>query len=191
MLKKILKDDKPGPGYNKRIIRFFIKLFVLFSLWFICYNVLLKPSRVLDRPLTNFITSSVVKCINILSPSTPVLSWQQDPVRNCAYIVQNGYAVFDIFDVCNGIDLMFIYAGILMLLPYPVKQKIIFSIGGIIAIIIANIIRIFSLYFIYVYHRSVFDFSHHYLFTILMYVLIFYGWLLFIKKGKTTYEEGS
>ncbi len=177
--------DKAPPVYNKRIFYFFIQLFALFSIWFICYNLLLKPPRVIDRPLTNFITGSVVKCINFLSPSTPAISWSENKDRSCANLVQNGYPVFGIYDVCNGIDLMFIYVGIIMLLPYPFKRKLIFSIGGVIAIILANIIRVCSLYFIYVYQRTAFDFSHHYLFTLLMYVLIFYGWILFIKKGKT------
>ncbi len=170
---------------NKRIVQFFIKLFILFSIWFVVYALILRPPRIIDRPLTNLITSTVARCINILSPSTVAVSWIDLPEEGRAHIMQNGQKVFGVFDVCNGIDLMFIYVGIIVLLPYPLKRKIIFSIGGIIAIIFANIIRVTALYFINVYQHSAFDFSHHYLFTILMYILIFYGWLLFIKKGKT------
>jgi exosortase/archaeosortase family protein len=178
------------PVYNKRILHFFVRLFILVTLWFFCYALILKPARVIDRPLTYFLTGTVVNIINVISPSTPRISWVKDPERSRAYLVQNNQSVFEIWDVCNGIDLMFIYAGVIVLLPYSIKRKIFFSIGGIIAIIIANIIRICSLYLIYVYYRTAFDFSHHYLFTLLMYVLIFYGWLLFIKK-QMNYEGGS
>jgi exosortase/archaeosortase family protein len=175
-----------GPALsNKRIVHFFINLFILFSIWFVVYALILRPPRVIDRPLTNFITSTVTSCINILSPSTVPVSWIDLPVEGRAHITQNGQKVFGVYDVCNGIDLMFIYVGIIVLLPYSLKRKIIFSIGGVVVIIIANIIRVTALYFINVYQHSAFDFSHHYLFTILMYILIFYGWLLFIKKGKT------
>jgi len=173
------------PVLNRRIGYFFLKLFALFSIWFVVYALILRPPRIIDRPLTNFITSTVTSCINILSPSTVPVSWIDLPEEGRAHITQNGQKVFGVFDVCNGIDLMFIYVGIIVLLPYPLKRKIIFSIGGVIAIIIANIIRVTALYFINVYMHNAFDFSHHYLFTILMYILIFYGWLLFIKKGKT------
>ncbi|MBL0356305.1 MAG: exosortase/archaeosortase family protein [Chitinophagaceae bacterium] len=142
--------NKKQPVFNKRIVGFFIRLFILLSIWFVCYNVILKPSRIIDKPLTNFLTSSVTKGINILSPNTSTLSWEEDPVRNCSYLTQNGQSIFEIFDVCNGIDLMFIYAGIIFLLPYSLKRKIAYSIGGIVAITIFNIIRISSLYFIYV-----------------------------------------
>jgi exosortase/archaeosortase family protein len=189
MLPEKFKTSKRQPIFNKKITSFFIKLFLLFSLWFICYTIFLRPGRIIDGPLTNFLTVSVTKCINILSPAESI-GWMEDPARPCTHLTKNGTAIFDIFDICNGIDLMFIYLGVLFLLPYPLKRKIIYGAIGVVAIVTLNIIRICSLYFIYVHHRSAFDFSHHYLFTLLMYVLIFYGWLLFVKKSRT-YEQSS
>jgi exosortase/archaeosortase family protein len=181
-----LKLNTSLPNNKKLVLQFFIRLSVLFTLWFFVYGLFLRPARVIDKPVTNIITISVVKCINFLSPSTAPVSWAADPNKNGRnFLTVNNKEVFGIWDVCNGVDLMFIYISIIALLPYPAKRKIIFSIGGIVAIILGNIIRVCSLYFIYVYQKSAFDFSHHYLFTILMYVLIFYGWLIFIKKKKT------
>lgn len=191
MLSGKLKYDKSQPLFNKKITAFFIRLFLLFSLWFVFYTLLLRPGRIIDRPLTNFLTASVVKCINTISPSTTPISWIENPVRPCAHLTKNNIAVFDIFDVCNGIDLIFIYLGVLFLLPNPLKRKFIFGVCGVVAIVLLNIIRISSLYYIYIYQRSAFDFSHHYLFTLLMYVLIFYAWLLFVKKNKLHGQKSS
>ena len=180
-----LKLNTALPNNKKAIIKFFIRLSVLFTVWFFVYALFLGPARVIDKPVTDIITIAVVKCINVLSPSTQPISWSNDPsMEGRNFLIQQNSRVFGIWDVCNGVDLMFIYISIIILLPYPAKRKIIFSIGGILAIILGNIIRVCALYFIYVYQKSAFDFSHHYLFTILMYVLIFYGWLLFIKKKK-------
>ena len=180
-----LKLNTALPNNKKAIIKFFIRLSVLFTVWFFVYALFLGPARVIDKPVTDIITIAVVKCINFLSPSTQPISWSNDPsMEGRNFLIQQNSRVFGIWDVCNGVDLMFIYISIIVLLPYPAKRKIIFSIGGILAIILGNIIRVCALYFIYVYQKSAFDFSHHYLFTILMYVLIFYGWLLFIKKKK-------
>jgi len=191
MLPENLKYDKTQPLFNKKVTGFFIRLFILFSLWFVCYTIILRPGRIIDKPLTNFLTTAVVKSINIISPSTEPISWIENPERPCTHITRNGVAIFDIFDICNGIDLMFIYMGVLFLLPYSLKRKIIFSIVGVAAIVVMNIIRISSLYYIYIYQRSAFDFSHHYLFTLLMYVLIFYGWLLFVKKSNIHGQKSS
>jgi exosortase/archaeosortase family protein len=176
---------------NRSILFFFIKLLVLVTAWFVLYAIFLRPDRIIDRPLTNFITNAATNIINIVSPNTAPLSWQEEPVKKEKNVlIKEGKKVLGIQDACNGIDLMFIYVGIIILLPYSAKRKIIFSIAGIVIITLANIARVSILYYIYRYHNAAFEFSHHYFFTILMYVLIFYGWLLFIKKGKVN-EQSS
>ncbi|MEN9571439.1 MAG: hypothetical protein RL172_2670 [Bacteroidota bacterium] len=168
--------------FNKNLGSFFIRLLLVVSAWFVLYNLLLKPGRVIDRPLTNAITAASVKFINLL-PGNESLTWVEDQQNeNRNFLVKEGKNVMGIMDACNGIDLMFIYVGVIILLPVSAKRKLYFSAGGIVAIILADILRVASLYYIYVYYRSAFHFSHHYFFTILMYAMIFYGWLLFIKK---------
>ncbi|MFT3682714.1 MAG: exosortase/archaeosortase family protein [Ferruginibacter sp.] len=178
-----LKKGLLNTSYNKQIRWFFIKLAILGSLWFVSYHLILKPGRIIDRPLTNFLTAVSTKCINLISPGSAELTWKENKAKDCAYLLQNGKQVFGIWDACNGIDLMYIYVGVILLLPYPAKRKAVFGIVGVLVIVFANVIRICSLYFISIYQRSIFDFSHHYLFTILMYILIFYGWLLYAKGG--------
>ena len=184
MLLTRVNNEKQKKG-KSNMLYFFLKLLLLVSAWFVIYNIFLKPNRTIDRPVTNFITNAAVYIINLASPNTPPLSWHEEPVRKDKNIlIKEGRGVLGVQDACNGIDLMFIYIGIIILLPYSAKRKLLFSLGGIGAIIMANIIRVCCLYYIYRYHNAAFNFSHHYVFTILMYVLIFYGWLLFIKKPK-------
>lgn len=179
-----LQYDITTPEAKKLIFRFLIRFTILFLSWHFIYGQFLSPSGVIDRPLSNFITVCVVYCVNFLNPSAADLTWVQDAVNHRNFLIQNNNRVFSIFYSCDGINLMFTYVSVLLLLPYPIKRKIVFSIGGMVVIIIANIIRCAALYFIYVYQKSKFDFSHHYLFTLLIDLLIFYGWLLFIKKKK-------
>lgn len=176
--------------YNKFILRFFIRLFLLVTIWFFIYGLLLAPNRIIDRPLTNLIAATVTKCINIVNPMNAPVSWIEVPEKGGSHLIQNGVKAFGIWDACNAIDLMFIYVGIIVLLPYPVKRKLIFSVGGVVAIILANIIRVFSLFFIFRYYKIAFDFSHHYLFTFMMYILIFYCWILYTKK-ELQHEKSS
>ncbi len=172
------------PDAKKIIVKFFIKLSVLFSIWFFSYTLFIGPSLIIDQPLTDFISMSVVKCINFLSPSPTPVVWGVSTISYGDYLMQNNERLLNVGHKCNGIDLMFTYISIIVLLPYPnpLKRKILFCIGGIVAITLANVVRICALYYIHVYQKSAFDLSHHYLFTILMYVLIFYGWLLFVKN---------
>jgi exosortase/archaeosortase family protein len=180
-----LTYDIEAPGAKKAILRFVIKLVIVFTAWHFTYIFLLGPARLIDKPLNDLLATSVVKCLNTISPSTAPVTWAELPNKQGSQLIQNNKFVFGIADICNGVNLMFTYVSVILLLPYPAKRKIIFSLGGIMAIIITNIIRICALYFISVYKKAAFDFSHHYLFTILMDLLIFYGWLLFIKKKET------
>lgn len=187
----IIKDlkNKTATYKNRNILSFFIKLLILVSLWFFLYSLVLRPPRILDRPLTNFITSVVTKSINITEGDDNI-RWKEDfenGGRN--YLLKGGQKIFGIYDVCNGIDLMFIFIGIIVLLPSTIKRKLVFSLAGIVAIIIANIIRVYALYFIYFYYRPAFEISHHYIFTLLIYALIFYGWLLFVNYKQ--YEKSN
>ena len=88
-----LKFDLSKPGYNKQVRYFFIKLAILASIWFVCYRIILRPIRVIDRPLTNFLTASVAKCVNVISPGTSSLTWRQSPDKDCSYLIQDGRQV--------------------------------------------------------------------------------------------------
>ena len=171
-----------APGAKKAVILFCIKLAVAFAAWYFISGTFLSPTRVINKPLTNIITVSVVSCIDLLSPSAATVNFAESKYHPGNNLIRNNKIVLGIFDSCNSSDLIFTYVIVILLLPYPVKRKILFSLGGIIVITIANIIRIVALYYIYQYHKEAFVFSHEYLFTVLMDILIFYGWLLFIKK---------
>jgi exosortase/archaeosortase family protein len=177
-------SNKLNSGKRTSLLAFFLKLFVLIIIWECSYHFILKPAGLPDKPLTNTITSGVTNSINLFSSASSVYTWFRNDAMTADYLLKNGKLVFFIADDCNGLSLIVIYLGFIILMPYSIKRKIIFSIGGIIVLTIANIIRCSLLYWIYKAHPDMFDFNHHYLFTILMYLLIFYGWILFTKKGK-------
>jgi len=185
----VLGKRKPGKStslLNKKLLFFFLKLFALVIIWECGYCFILQPARVPDKQLTNIITSGVTKCMNLFSPSSSTYTWVRYAGKeyDADYIYKNGKAAFIIADTCNGLSLMAIYVGFIILMPYPIKRKIVFAVSGVIVLTIANIIRCGLLYWIYRRHPGMFEFNHHYLFTILMYLLIFYGWILFTKGGK-------
>jgi exosortase/archaeosortase family protein len=171
---------------KKVIVFFFLRLSLLFSIWFFVYSLFLKPPRYIDKPVTDVISAGVVKSLNFFIDDDSKVSWTNEltPAGGNA-LMQFDKKVIGIYDVCNGVDLMFIYISILFLLPFSLVRKIVFSIVGIVVITLANILRVCLLYYIYIHYQNAFDFSHHYLFTILMYLLIFYGWILFTRTKPT------
>ena len=179
-----LSYDLKALGAKKVILRFIIKIAILFTAWFITYNAIIGPSKVIDRPLTNFISSCVVDFVNLIVEKEDHITWSEKPVIHENYLLKNNKVVLRIAYSCDGIDLMFTYISIILLLPGNFKRKTVFTTVGVILIVFANIARITALYFIFTHYKSAFDLSHHYIFTILMDILIFWGWLLFINKKK-------
>lgn len=166
-----------------------IKLVILVIVWQCAYIFILQPTRIPDKFLTDTITSGVTYCINFLFHLSPPATWIAVDASSAACVQQSGKSIFIIADICNGLDLLVIYLGFIILLPYPLKRKITFSVVGCVLIVLANVIRCTILYWIYKAYPAAFEVNHHYIFTILMYLLIFFGWVLFIKKDKK-YEAG-
>lgn len=164
---------------------FLVKLVVFICSWEALYIFLLKPIRFPDGLLTEWLTISVNKVINIFINNPTPASWIKDPLNDACLIQMNGKTILMIYDDCNGLDLFIIYIAFIIFLPYPTKRKLFFSAAGLIAIFIGNIFRCFSLYLVFVHFRGMFDFNHHYVFTIIMYLIIFYGWVLYTKTPKT------
>lgn len=179
------KDTKENnTNINKVMLSFLLKLFGLVILWELLYVYLLKPLRIPDAFLTHILTACVTFCINVFFQLSTSVTWVVDNIHNADHIQLHGKTILSIFDDCNGLDLYLIYLVFLILLPFSSKRKLKFSIIGIISIFIGNIFRCMGLYWIYVNYRGVFEFNHHYVFTIMMYLIILVCWIMFTRKPK-------
>ncbi len=183
-MEHIKPTDKSNSSMNKVMLSFLLKLFGLVILWEIIYIYILKPLRIPDAFLTHILTASVTTCINVFFKLSSPVTWIVDNVHLADHIQQYGKTILSIFDDCNGLDLYLIYLVFLILLPFSAKRKLKFSLIGIISIFIGNIIRCIGLYWIYVHYRGMFEFNHHYVFTIMMYLIILVCWIFFTRKPK-------
>ncbi len=176
---------------KKAMKRFFLSLVALIILWQLLYNFVLKPLGEPDKFLTTTVASGAVVCINAFVPvTTPVIMGSYYEGAGGLQLLQNNKVVFVIGDICNGLDLIVIYWGLIFILPfYSFKRKMVFGISGAIAILLANVIRVTLLYWLYFYHRPMFELNHKYIFTLLLYLMIFYGWILFTRKGLANGKE--
>lgn len=186
MLSQNLRTEKKESllANNRAILFFFLKLFALVVIWECSYHFILKPIRIPDRFLTDFVAAGTSKLLNLFPAEHAVYHWAEFPNVQRAYVMPDNKMTFYIADECNALDLMVIYIGFIILLPYKISRKILFSVVGILVLSLANIIRCFLLYRIYKSRPDLFELHHHYTFTISMYLLIFFGWLLFINKSK-------
>ncbi len=162
----------------------------MFVAWKLLYLFIL-PERVLDAPVTNLVARGTTKTLNFfyrpaIYTTTP--STTEVKADGAVYtegdmdIFKGDRKVLIIADVCNGLELIALYIGFIICMPAQVSRKLIFIIGGTMLIYIVNILRCAALVQIYLHYPQYLDFSHHYLFTTIIYVFIFLLWLIFSKK---------
>jgi exosortase/archaeosortase family protein len=177
----------------KPVLIFFVKAFLLFLLWKGFYLFILGPAEVPDRSLTRFIGYSTGFLLNVLDWRGPHYSAREG--KDTSLVEGKAMQVFmmDIYrgnertlriaNVCNGLELMVLYLGFLVCYPARAKRKWQFAGWGLVLIPAMNIVRCAFLVLIYLYRRIYLDFSHHFLFNFLIYVVIFLLWYRFAKKG--------
>jgi len=162
--------------------------------WKVLYLSVLSPTKVPDGFLTRMIGNSTAATLNVLPGAhdtyytrkvldTVVL---EDKIVSAPAtdILRNGERTLRVADACNGLELMVLYTGFLLCFPAPAGRKWKFALGGIVLICLLNVLRCAGLVLVFVHYRTFLDFSHHFLFTFVVYALIFLLWFIFTKKPR-------
>lgn len=92
--------------------------------------------------------------------------------NNVLYIIGSG---------CLAHELMFYFAGLIIVIPGPWKHKLWYIPAGIIAIHIMNILRMFGLSITQFYFKEYFDVIHHGVFRMIIYAITFIFWVIWIN----------
>jgi exosortase/archaeosortase family protein len=175
-----------------RIQKFILVAIFLVLSWKIVYYTLLKPQRLLDKPLTSLTANFTISGYNFFT-SEGLTNYQNLPSDNFTHyseiILKNNHRILSIADPCNALELMVLYVGFLFCLYTNYKRVFFFSIIGIIAIFILNIMRCYGMIWIAMHQVGWFHIAHHYVFTLVVYSFIFLLWVLYTKSFNTANNE--
>jgi exosortase/archaeosortase family protein len=170
----------------RTIIVFFVKAAILFIIWKMLYMLWLRPQGILDAPLTTAIGTSTAGVLNLFAEhsdfqpvrSFPVAGPEEDAeAGGVVDIYRNGENTLRIASACNGLEIMVLYAGFLFCFPAASPSRRWTFLGiGLALIFLFNIIRCALLVWIFLRYRQYLDFSHHFLFTFIVYICVFLLW---------------
>lgn len=164
-MKSFLKSD---------IAIFLLKVFCIYLVWYIVYELWVLPNGYIDEPLSR----------NIASVSAGILTFLGEEVFLYGRVVGiTGAAGVEIVDGCNGIAAIGLFLGFIFAYPGAWMPRIYFSIFGIAVIYLVNVARIVSLSFIQEYWPQGFDFTHDYSTTAIFYIVIFILWMVWANFG--------
>lgn len=160
--------------------KFLLRAAVLIIGWELIYNFWLKPLGIPDNQLTQVVQFGGAKLLSL---------FYNDISTEGNAILIEGRKVVRIAHQCNGLELIILYLGFILCIPTNIKRMLAFSIVGTAIIYILNVIRTAILAVMYDYQHSMTDFAHHYLFKIIIYAVVFAGWVLYVKKPKSHVAE--
>ena len=161
------------------LLLFFLKSLGLYLLWFIIYEEWLYKVGWLD----NFIIDNLVSLTYFFLNLFVYDLFTYEHVIG----IDGSHGVY-IGIPCNGIALMALFAGFIVIFKGSWKNKVWFIPLGILIIHTLNIARVMALTILAKYNPSLIEFNHKYTFTIILYFLVFIGWMFWVKfysKDKT------
>lgn len=162
--------------FQSDVSRFLIKVFAIYVVWYLVYELWVLPNGFIDEPLSK----------NIASVSAGILSlFGEDIFLSGRVVGIIGVPGVEIVDGCNGIAAIGLFLGFIYAYPGPWLPRILFSIFGIAVIYIVNVARIVTLCLIQIYYPSAFDFTHDYSTTAIFYIIIFILWMIWVNYGES------
>lgn len=167
--------DKIKNAIPANVRPFIIRATILVIAWELLYNFILKPTGIPDDQLTAAVQFGAIKILSLFYSNIG---------QDGNIIILDGENAVSIARQCNGLELIVLYLGFIICLPSNPKKMILFSVVGLAVIYILNIIRSALLAVMYLQDHSLTDFAHHYVFKLIIYAVVFLGWVLYMKKPK-------
>lgn len=163
---------------------FVLKAVVFFVSWQLLYHFLLQPYRVPDSFLTDITGIATEKLYALFYNN---VGFHSDGYK--VLILINGQKVVGIADPCNAFEIYILYIAFLVCYPANVKRRLRYILVGLPILFMFNIVRAAAITWLNIYKKGWVDFSHHYLFTSIMYFIVFLLWLRFTKKANDEMES--
>jgi exosortase/archaeosortase family protein len=168
-------EQKQQKAIPKGVAKFITKAIVIFIAWQLLYDLILQPSGIPDKALTQVVLSGTVQMLSVFYSSV-----QQ--VGNSILI--GGKPSINIEDACNGLELIALYLGYLIILPSNWKRMASYILIGVVAIYFLNIVRCSLLAYLFQHDISTANFAHKYAFKLVVYAFVFAGWMSYSKNVK-------
>ncbi|MBL1233276.1 MAG: hypothetical protein CMD31_09630 [Flavobacteriales bacterium] len=156
----------------KIILFFFLKAVLMYLLWFVLYEKWLLRVGWVDK----IVIDNLVMMTDVLLQGVGYETF----VVEHAIGIQGSHGVF-IGTPCNGLDLMALFAGFVIIFNGSWKHKLWFIPLGLIIIHLLNLLRVIALTIMAKTAPEYLDFNHKYTFTIILYAFVFLGWMLWVK----------
>jgi exosortase family protein XrtF len=162
----------------KPTIFFLLKFLGIYLAGNILYGILITSFEPRADPITHTVTIQTGIVLNVCGYRVDVEDRVNKPTTEITYF---GKTKLSVYEGCNGINTMIIFIAFLLAFG-PLSRPVLWFVPlGLIIIHLVNLARITLLFLVSEYMPKAMYFTHKYLFTAILYVVIFAMWFWWVK----------
>lgn len=156
----------------------FIGIYVVGNLLYGMYITAWHPR---PDPVTHVVSEQTAAALRICGWEVESIDNTRRPTTQLMY---GKKAILAVYEGCNGLNTIIIFVAFIIAFGPLNKMAGWFIPLGIAIIHIANLFRIALLFFVVKFMPQFMYFTHKYLFTAILYIVIFVLWIVWVKKRK-------
>ena len=169
---RLLKEHRP-------ILLFLAKFLGLYFVLNLAYGFYIESFGTLADPLTYWVTGQTISVLDLFYDG---LDYEYYPYDTYIWMSLDKEVILNAYEGCNGINVLILFLSFIVAYQGKLKPSILFTIAGILIIHVSNILRIVLLFMVALKFPEYMYFTHKYLFTGIIYAVVFFLWYLWIKK---------
>jgi exosortase family protein XrtF len=170
-----LKEFRPTAIFLAKFLGLYLAGNLLYGLYITSFYP--RPD-----PVTGMVTNQTAFLLSACG--WPVVTHSNEHKATTS-IVYEGNGVLAVYEGCNGLNTMIIFLAFVFAFGAPTKRLIWFVPLGLLIIHLANLGRIGLLFVVSEYRPSYLYFTHKYLFTAVLYVVVFLLWVWWVRQLAT------
>ena len=175
----MLKQYKPALLFLGKFLGVYFVLNIAYGFWYETFSPLADP-------ITYFVTSQTIWVLDFFYTG---LSFDYYPYEPLVWMSLGNQFILNAFEGCNGINVMILFLAFIVAYKGPLVPTLMYMVGGIIVIHLANIFRIAVLFIVAERYHAYLYFTHKYLFTGIIYTVVFLIWYVWVKRANAYNKE--
>lgn len=168
----LLKEFKPA-------LTFLGKFLALYFVGNILYGLYIESYEQRPDGITRMVTVQSAWFLDVAGYDTRI---EEVPNAPKVSLMEAGDVVLNVYEGCNGINVIIVFIAFLFAFGGPVKSLAVFLPVGVLIIHFFNLLRIGLLFYLALNNSAQFYYYHKYFFTATLYFVVFGLWVVWVIR---------
>lgn len=177
----LIKEFKPT-------ILFLVKFLVLYLVLNLLYGLFIDNYSPQPDPVTGWVSEQSTLILKLFGSEAKAVDNENKPSIG---ILKGNNIILSVYEGCNGLNVVIIFIAFLLSFGKPSRKLLWFIPMGLIIIHLTNLLRVAMLFSVAIHLPGMMYFTHKYLFTAIIYMVVFVMWYVWLNKLYGTKEKGS